>query len=144
MHNPYESHLAEKIMGASPMELSVMLFSAAQESISRARKCLYEKDIMARSAAVSKAMAIVVELDASVDESRGGEVAKRLRELYAYALNNLQRGHVIQEEQPFIEAGKVLEILREGFVVCQPATVEAPAYHTACSTPESARYTYAA
>lgn len=144
MHNPYESHLAEKIMGASPMELSVMLFSAAQESISRARKCLCEKDIMARSAAVSRAMAIVAELDASVDESRGGDIAKGLRELYAYVLNNLQRGHVIQEEQPFIEAGKVLEILREGFAGCQPATMGGSAQPPACQVTESARYTYAA
>lgn len=144
MYNPYESHLTEKIMSASPLELTMMLYEAAQGSIKKARKCLYEKDIMGRSEAVCKAMAIVAELDSAVDETRGGELAKGLRELYAYVLNELQRGHILQEEKPFADAQSVLETLKEAWATCQPKTVEVSTYASPYSGQQATRYSYAA
>lgn len=143
MYNPYESHITEKIMSASPIELTVMLFTAAHDSISKARKCLREHDIMGRSEAVSKAMEIVAELDSSVDPARGGEIAKGLRELYAYVLGQLQHGHLTQREQPFIEAANVLQTLKDAFAGCLPPSAEA-SYAPAYATPGLARYSYAA
>lgn len=145
MYNPYETHLTEKILSASPIELTVMLYTGAQEAVTKARKCLHEKDIMGRSQAVSKAMEIVAELDSSVDESRGGELAKGLRELYAYVLTELQRGHITQQEQPFVEAGAVLATLLEGWkAACQPRSAEPLPYASAYAGAEGSRYSYAA
>lgn len=141
--NPYDTHLTEKIMSASPAELTAMLYAGAQGALEKARKCLRDGDIMGRSQAVSKAMEIVVELDSALDDSRGGEMARGLRQLYDYVLGELQRGHILQQDQPFANAGTVLSALQDGWkAACQAGASETAAYASAGT--EASNYSFAA
>jgi flagellar protein FliS len=61
---------------------------------------------------MSKAMAVVGELQGSLDMDQGGAVAAELDRLYTWMTERLVEATVRQEAAPVIEVRKVLEILR--------------------------------
>lgn len=121
MYNPYEKHLTEKVMSASPMELTMMLYAAAREAINGARLALQANDAMTRSRHISRAMNIIAELNNSLNVEQGGEPAARLRDLYVYVVGQLQEAHIQQTEQPLVDAQNVLSTLEQAWKACLPA-----------------------
>ena len=78
------------IAAASPHQLIVMLFQGARTALAHARLAILEKNVAARGAAISKALAIIDDgLKASLDSEKGGELAERLHALYDYMIRQL-------------------------------------------------------
>jgi flagellar protein FliS len=120
------NYLEQEILSADGVELVRILYRAALDSVDRARTCLRQGDIAGRSKAISKAVAILSELSASVSREQGGAVAVNLIELYDYLQRRLLDANMQQIDEPLAEAGRLLSTLLEAWAN-GPATAPAPA-----------------
>jgi flagellar protein FliS len=118
-----DSYLQTQVKSSSPLELVVMLYDAAIRSTIAANDALVRRDIPARRAAMSKAMAIVGELQGSLNMEQGGKVAEELDRLYTWMTERLVEATVKQDPAPVQEVRKLLETLRGAWheVATKPA-----------------------
>lgn len=111
----YQNQQDWDILGASPLELVRALYRGAIQSIRIARTALANGQIRERSAAITKACAIVQELTVSLDKDAGGTVAANLAELYVYIHKRLGDANIEQSDAPLAESERLLGILLEAW-----------------------------
>ncbi len=104
------------IKTASPLQLIVMLYDAAICSIQEAREQMSRRNIGARSRSVNKSIAIISELQSSLNLKAGGEIAASLNRLYDYMIRTIFRANMDQSTKPLIEIETLLENLRSAWV----------------------------
>ena len=122
------SYLAQKTLSAEPLELVAMMYLKAITEVREARRHLAEGQIALRSKAISKACAVIGELDASLNMEAGGELSKRLRALYGYFLVRLLDANRYQADEPLAEVLGLLSTLSEGWqAVAKSEPVPEPA-----------------
>jgi flagellar protein FliS len=110
----------------SPMELVVMLYDGALRFLEEARGAIARQDVPARAEAVSKALAILTELQGTLNIQQGGDIAERLDGLYAYAISRLLDVTAKQDATAIDDVMKVLAPLRESWAqLAQPNAVGA-------------------
>jgi flagellar secretion chaperone FliS len=97
------------------VELVVMLYDGAIRFVLEAREAIGRKDVRARTAAVSKAINIVAELQNTLNVKEGGDIARELDRLYTYI--NLRLLDVTRkgDSGALDEIHKLLCTLREGW-----------------------------
>jgi|SoiMethySBSTD1v2_1073268.scaffolds.fasta_scaffold2071777_2 flagellar protein FliS len=108
-------YLNTQVRSSTPLELVVLLYDAALRHAVTARDAMARRDIPSRRAAMSKLMAVVGELQHTLDMDRGGDIARQLDELYSWALTQLLDATVHQDPQRIEEVHRVLTILRDGW-----------------------------
>ena len=110
----------------SPLELVVMLYDGALRFVSEARDAHHRKDPRARGKAISKTLAIIGELQNTLDMEKGGAVAEQLDNLYTYINARLLDVTMKHEVAACDEVHKLLSTLREGWTqaASQPAAQE--------------------
>ncbi len=136
--NAYDSYLETRVLTADAVELIEILCEAALESVTRARRCLRDKDITGRTRAISRVSAIVTELAVSLDHQRGGNISRRLAALYDYILQRLNEANFQQDEGPLAEVGALLATLLEGWKNCRLPRALPPSTEVASVTGYSA------
>jgi flagellar protein FliS len=99
----------------SPLELVVMLYDGALRFIDEARAAHARKDLRARGRAISKTLAIVGELQNTLDMEKGGPVAEQLDDLYTYINSRLIDVTVKQDIAACDEVHKLLSTLRDAW-----------------------------
>src|SRR5262249_14161918 len=122
-----DSYRQNDIQARSPLELVVMLYDGALRFTSDARDAIVRRDIRSRQQHLSRAMAIVSELQSTLDMETGGEVAEHLDKLYGFVRDRLIDASVNQDLQPLDEARRVLTTLREGWLAISRASATAAA-----------------
>ena len=122
-----DSYRQTEIQSRSPLELVVMLYDGALRFTADARDAMVRRDIRARQQHLSRAMAIVSELQSTLDMETGGEVAEHLDNLYGFVRDRLIDASVNQDLQPLDEARRVLTTLREGWLAISRASASAAA-----------------
>lgn len=110
-----KAYLETRILSASPVELINILYEYAAMSVQDARECLAKRDVAGRAQAISKAIAIIGELESSLDHQQGGEIAGNLGKLYRYMRDRLTHANLRQEDQPLAEVEALLKTLGEGW-----------------------------
>ena len=101
------------VAAADPHKLILMLFDGTLAAISNARLALSRKDVPAKGAAISKAIAIIDGgLKASLDVRAGGELAERLSGLYDYMLQRLLVANLRNDGAVLDEVTRLLNELR--------------------------------
>lgn len=115
MTNTLSAYLEQEIMSADPLELVCMLYQAAIMEVREARRYLAAANILARSAAISKASNIIGELVSSLDQEAGGEMSGRLAALYGYLLNRLLEANLQKTDAPLAEVLGLLTTMSEGW-----------------------------
>jgi flagellar secretion chaperone FliS len=125
------SYRQTEIQSRSPLELVVMLYDGALRFTGDARDAMVRRDIRARQAHLSRALAIVSELQSTLDMETGGEVASRLDKLYGFVRDRLIDASARQDLQPLDEARRVLTTLREGWLAISRASARATTSPTA-------------
>src|SRR5262245_49084093 len=110
-----DSYRQTEVQSRTPLELVVMLYDGALRFTNEARTAMVERDIARRGRAVSRAMAIVAELQNSLDMDAGGDIAVSLDKLYTFVNDRLIEASAKQDIRPLDEAIKVLTTLREGW-----------------------------
>jgi flagellar protein FliS len=121
------SYRQAEIQSRSPVELVVMLYDGALRFTADAREAMQRKDIKLRQQNISRALAIVSELQSTLDMESGGDVAAHLDKLYGYVRDRLIDASIKQDVQPLDEARRVLTTLREGWVAISRAAASATA-----------------
>src|SRR5258708_39776390 len=96
-----------QVQSSTPLELVVMLYDGAIGFVGTAREAVERRAISARRDALSKAMAIVSELQSTLNMDAGGDIAATLDSLYDYVNERLITAAMKNSVEPLDEARKV-------------------------------------
>lgn len=109
------TYQAVQVTSRSPLELVVMLYDGALVALEQARAALRAGDLVAKRDAMSRAFAILGELQGSLDLDAGGDVAARLDVLYSYLTERLTAANAACDPAPIAEVIHLLSVVREGW-----------------------------
>jgi flagellar protein FliS len=104
-----------EVQSRSPLELVVMLYDGALRFMNEAKAGFAAGDIRRRAHGLSRAMAIVDQLQNTLDMNAGGDIARSLDQLYNYVRDRLLQASLQQSPAPVDEAIAVVTNLREGW-----------------------------
>jgi flagellar protein FliS len=120
---------------SSPLELVVRLYDGAIAFMLEARDGIARKDVHARTRAVSRALAIIAELQNTLNVQEGGELAAELDRLYTYMSTRLLDVTARADDDAAAEVQKLLSTLREGWSQIATQSARTPAGAAAPTTP---------
>jgi flagellar protein FliS len=127
--NPYNNYLEATILSAEPIELVRILYRTAIESVRDARIHFASGDIGGRARAISKALAILMELGFCVKADADPRLARNLVELYDFMQRRLLTANLEQTDAPLAEVADLLDNLStawENIELAPPASAMAP------------------
>lgn len=104
-----------QIMTASSVQIVVLLYDAAIQSIELARVGIESNNINDKGRFLGRAISIVGELNSVLDFERGGEIAVSLRRLYEYILSELIAANARNSAGHLDGPLRCLKTLREGW-----------------------------
>ncbi|HLK49885.1 MAG TPA: flagellar export chaperone FliS [Bryobacteraceae bacterium] len=128
-----EAYLAN-VVSTDPMELVCLLYQHALDTVRNARRHLAGADIAERGKAISKAVAILGELNSSLDHKAGGAISANLEGLYSYMTLRLTEANIRQQDAPMAEVESLLMTLSQAWQEAkakQAAPAEVPVAPTA-------------
>ena len=108
-------YLEVEIRTANPLQLVVVLYDGAVKYLQEAKGHLQRGDIEGRTQAINRALAIVSELQATLNFQEGGQVARSLESLYAYMKGRLIAANLGQEDLPLSEVISLLSTLKSAW-----------------------------
>jgi len=106
----------------SPIELVVMLYDGALRFVADARDAHQQQDLVRRGRALSRAMAIVAELQNTLNLRDGGAVGIELDRLYTYISSRLVAVNVTGDASALDEVSKLMLPLRDAWAQIAPGT----------------------
>ena len=109
--NPYDTYLEATVLSADPIELVRILYRTAIDSVHNARMYLAAGEVGARSRAISKAVAVLVELTFCLKSDADPRLARNLTELYDFMQRRLLAANFEQTDGPLVEVAHLLENL---------------------------------
>lgn len=105
--------IESSVTAAGPVKLISMLYQGALLAIANAKNGILRRDIPAKGAAISKAIAIIGEgLNASLDKKVGGEIAQNLSSLYDYMVTRLVAANLNNDMAALDEVARLLNDLK--------------------------------
>jgi flagellar protein FliS len=107
----------------SPLDLVVLLYDGALRFLADAERAMIAGDLAARGTAVSRALAIVNELQSTLDLANGGGVAEELDRLYDFVQDCLLQVTRDHNATALADAQRVVGALADAWrtVAAQPA-----------------------
>lgn len=91
------------------------LYDGALRFLSIARRGIIEQKPSIRGENISKAMAIVSELDCALDMKKGGDLSNQLASLYRFIMDKLILANSNNDLTALDKAEDILQTLKEGF-----------------------------
>ena len=114
-NNAHDAYLDGRVLSAAPIELVNLLYQACNRNVRDARRALAVGDIRGRSAAISRAAAIVTELTTSLNHIDGGDLSRQLARLYDFMQRQLVDANVQQSDPPLVAVLGLLTTLGEAW-----------------------------
>jgi len=116
-----------QVQSRSPLELVVMLYDGAIRDMTAAKAAMARRDLANKRQAMSRALAIVSELQSTLNMKEGGEVAQRLDSLYGYVNGRLLEANMHGHVGALEDAISVFTTVREAWaqIATAPAQVAA-------------------
>jgi flagellar protein FliS len=115
------------VIAASPHQLIVLLYEGAELAVRMAIRHIQAGNLTEKSAAITKASAIILEgLRAALDLKQGGEIARQLDALYDYMNKRLMLAHLNNQTAPLEEVLGLLRELHGAWLQIAPAGRAAP------------------
>lgn len=103
------------IMTSSGVQLVVLLYDAAIQSIELARRGIESNNLHDKGRFLGRAISIVGELNSVLDFEQGGEIARSLRRLYDYILTELLTANARNNTRHLDSPLRCLSTLRDGW-----------------------------
>ncbi len=100
---------------ANPLQLIVILYDAAIQSLQEAQKHMGCNDIASRARCTNRSVAIISELQASLNFQAGGDLAGSLDRLYTYMKQRIFKANVDKQAEPLAEVSSLLSNLRSAW-----------------------------
>jgi flagellar protein FliS len=116
------SYREAAVRGATPVQLIVLLYEQAIEDLRRAVLAVIKGDIEGRTRTINHALAVIGQLQFSLDMERGGEVAKNLERFYKVARTALMEAQLAQSASLLEEQIAHLMLLREAWMEVERTT----------------------
>ena len=107
----YQTHVQSR----SPLELVVMLYDGALRFLDQAAEAMDRGDMASKAMALSKAFAILAELQNTLNVKDGGDVARQLDALYSHMHDRLVAANVERSSAPIRDVMKLLTPLRDAW-----------------------------
>jgi flagellar secretion chaperone FliS len=104
-----------QIMTSSGVQIVVLLYDAAIQSIELARRGIETNNLQEKGRFLGRAISIVGELNSVLDFERGGEIARSLHRLYEYMLTELVAANARHNTRHLDGPLRCLTTLREGW-----------------------------
>lgn len=125
----YQQYREIDIQSASPTQIIVRLYEGALRHCKNAAQKPGPGMARDRGESVTRALAIVSELRSALDFEQGGEIARNLDALYAFASERMLGAHVQGTSAGFEEAARVLDQLLAAWreIAASNPGAEAPA-----------------
>jgi flagellar protein FliS len=114
-NNGAQAYRQNAVMGASPVQLIVMLYDGALRFIEEGKRAMVAKDFETKNLKFQRAQKIVMELISTLDIRNGGEIATNLLSLYTFVLNELVEGNVKDSTEHIDNAFRTMSELRESW-----------------------------
>jgi len=97
--------------------LIVLLYEGAIRFLKQASAALKDKDYAEKGNYINKAIAVIQELNISLDMEGGGEIAMNLRRLYLFMVRYLTEANMNRDPGRIQDVIRLLEDLNEGWKV---------------------------
>ena len=135
MNSPSINYAAASAAGTSPIGLVIRLYETAIGDLGRAIAAIRDNDIERRTYELQHALAVLGQLQGSLDMERGGEPARQLDRFYDLARARILQAQVRHSGTLLEEVMRDLLLLRDTWaeVEKQMAAQTAPADSTADS-----------
>lgn len=104
-----------QILTSSRVQLVVLLYDAAIQSIELARRAIDSNNLADKGRFLGRAISIVGELDSVLDYEQGGEIAKSLHRLYDYMMAELVEANAKHVSHKLDGPVRCLTTLREAW-----------------------------
>ena len=115
MATGYQAYQTNAIHTAPPEQLVVMLYDGCLRFLRRAEKAAESGQAAGVTEAIARATAIVMELNATLDMDRGGEIAANLRSLYFFLHRHLLEASKEASPEKIRQALGLVGDLRDAF-----------------------------
>jgi flagellar protein FliS len=112
-----------EVQSRTPLELVTMLYDGALRFLAIARDAIERRDIPARRDALNRTLAIVSELQSTLNMELGGDIAVELDRLYEYSNLRLLDAAIKNDVAPIDEVRRIFEVLRDGWATAARQTV---------------------
>ena len=106
---------AAELQTVSQRDLLVKMFEGIERFLVMARNAMAERRPEAAHVNCQKAKAIIVELLATLDFNKGGEIAVQLKQLYLFMLAGIVEGNLRKDPQAIDALLPIVTTLREGW-----------------------------
>jgi len=110
-----QAYLQTHVQSRSPLELVVMLYDGLLRFLGDAGGAIDGGDLPGKRDAISKALAVLSELQSTLNMEQGGEVATSLDALYTYVNGRLLDASMQNDRAPLDESARLLRTLREAW-----------------------------
>jgi len=102
--------------GADAHQLIVLVFDGLLHAVNAARGALSRGDVAAKGAQIQRAVRFLEEgLKGGLDDTRGGELAARLRSLYDYCIRRLTQGNLRNDADALAEVVALITPVAAGW-----------------------------
>lgn len=103
-------------------ELLLLLYDGTLKFLAQARERIVNKDVAGKGIYISKALDVITELTASINQEVGGELARNLHQLYMICSAKLLRANLTQNLELIDEVVNILSGLRSAYaqIMTQP------------------------
>lgn len=117
-----QAYLQTQVQSRTPVELVVLLYDGAIKFLEQAREAMAQRNLVAKRDAMSRATAIIQELQHMLNMEAGGEVAERLDGLYTYILGRCYDANMQLDPSGLEETIRLLTPLRDAWsaIATQP------------------------
>jgi flagellar protein FliS len=110
-----EAYRQTEARSRSPLELVVMLYDGALRFVAEAIEADASGQLARRGKAISKALAIIGELQSTLNVKEGGDVAVELDRLYSYVQTRLLDVTMKKDPKALVEVQKLMTPLRDAW-----------------------------
>ena len=111
-----KSYKQTAIKTATKEQILLMLYEGAIKSCKLARVAMEQKNIPDKCKHITKAHEIIMELNNTLDHSKGKELAAQLENLYDFAVQQLLKANIENDIAAVETVTKIMTTLYEGWV----------------------------
>ncbi len=116
MTNGYkQAYRSNQFTGMPPERITLALLDGALAELERAQDAFDHKDVPLRGESIGRALAIICELQNTLDLEKGGELGHNLHELYGFMIRELLQANLRADPSKLPTVKVPLKEIRDGW-----------------------------
>jgi flagellar secretion chaperone FliS len=123
------------VKSATPVGLVILLYDFAIEALIRAATEVETGNIEGRTAELNYCLSVISELQRSLNHEAGGDVARRLTDLYDVTRAKILEANIKSSQEIIERLANVLTSIREAWQVVEEKTAGTPGMELAAEAP---------